>query len=117
MPYHGQGVKNLAEDTFGLVLCQLRKKQAMTQKELAKKLHVHITTIKNWEGGGCYPDAKNVCALADLFHVTTDYLLGRENKSTITLDGLTAAENRQLLHIIQAYMDALPRKTRPPKNR
>ena len=84
--------------TIGSVLCSLRKQNVMTQKELAKNLSVHITTIKNWESGNCYPDAKNVCALADLFHVTTDYLLGREPSETISLEGLAPGERKQLLH-------------------
>lgn len=90
---------------IGFILCQLRKQNAMTQRALAQRLNVHLTTIKNWESGSCFPDAKNICALADLFHVTTDYLLGRQQGETISLEGLSARERRQLLHIIQAYMD------------
>ena len=37
------------ELTFGSRLCQLRKKNGITQRDLAQKLGVHITTIKNWE--------------------------------------------------------------------
>ena len=84
--------------TIGSVLCSLRKQNVMTQKELAKNLSVHITTIKNWESGNCY----------DLFHVTTDYLLGREPSETISLEGLAPGERKQLLHIIQAYIDTIP---------
>ena len=65
--------------TFYENLFQLRRKNSMTQKELSQILQVHITTVKKWEGGSCYPDAKNICALADIFHVTTDYLLGLES--------------------------------------
>lgn len=96
--------------SIGTILCDLRKRNAMTQKELAKKLNVHITTIKNWESDSCYPDAKNICSLADLFHVTTDFLLGRDNSEVISLQGLTPAERKQLLHIVQAYIDAKPSK-------
>ena len=39
------------ETSFGSRLCQLRKKNGITQRDLAQKLGVHITTIKNWEGG------------------------------------------------------------------
>lgn len=73
------------ELTFGSRLCQLRKKNGITQRDLAQKLGVHITTIKNWEGGNCYPDAKNICALADLLHVSADSLLGREEGDTVSL--------------------------------
>lgn len=91
--------------TLGTILCQLRKRSGMTQRELARKLCVHITTIKNWEGDSCYPDAKNICALADLFHVTADYLLGRDQIETISMEGLTEPERKQLLYIMQAYID------------
>lgn len=37
------------ETSFGSPLCQLRKKNGITQRDLAQKLGVHITTIKNWE--------------------------------------------------------------------
>ena len=94
--------------SFDCVLQQLRKNHAMTQKELARRLNIHITTVKNWESAACVPDAKNICAIADLFHVTTDYLLGREYNDTISLDGLTPAQRRQVLHIVQAYIDTLP---------
>ena len=77
---------------FGMRLCDLRKQNAWTQKELAGKLGVYITTIKNWENDSCSPDAKNICALADFFHVTTDSLLGRENVETINIPELTMRE-------------------------
>lgn len=97
----------MANLTIGTILCQLRKRNGLTQRELAKRLGVHITTIKNWEGDNCYPDAKNICALADLFHVTTDYLLGRDPVETVSMEGLTERERKQLLYIIQAYIDTL----------
>ena len=104
----------MKDPTIGTILCELRKRNAMTQKELAKKLNVHITTIKNWEGDNCYPDAKNICALADLFHVTTDFLLGRKQTETISLEGLPVAARKQLFHIIQAYMDTIPLTDQAP---
>ena len=104
------GGENMKPTTMGFILCQLRKNSAMTQRELARKLHVHITTIKNWENDNCYPDAKNICSLADLFHVTTDYLLGREPREIVSLEGLSPSERKQLLHIVQAYIDTLPQK-------
>lgn len=73
---------------FGKRLCELRKGNAWTQRELANRLGVHITTIKNWESNNCSPDAKNICALADLFHITTDSLLGRDKGETISIPAL-----------------------------
>ena len=101
----------MKEIPFGSVLTLLRKSKALTQRELDRALNIHITTIKNSEGAVCLQDAKHLCALADLFHVTTDYRLGREHSNTISLDGMTSGQRRQVTHIVQAYMNALPNLT------
>ena len=49
----------------------------MTQKDLSQKLHVTAGTISNYENGVHLPDVDKLINLADIFHVTTDYLLGR----------------------------------------
>lgn len=90
---------------LGTLLCQLRKKNGITQCELAHRLHVHVTTIKNWEAGSCYPDAKNICALADIFHVSTDYLLGREEGETISLADVPPSLRRTIRQIVQVLID------------
>ena len=104
-------------DSFGYRLCQLRKKHSLTQQGLAYKLNVHVTTVKNWENCYCSPDIKNVCLIADTLHVTTDYLLGREENERIPLEGLTEAERKQLFQIVQAYIDGLPPRIKQEKSR
>jgi len=59
------------------MLAELREGQNMTQRELAAVLHVSVGTISNYENGVHLPDIDRLCILADFFHVTTDYLLGR----------------------------------------
>lgn len=90
---------------FGFRLSQLRKKNGFTQRELAQKLNVHITTIKNWESGNCSPDIKNMCALANLFHISTDYLLGREESETVSLSEAPPALRRTIRQVIQIMID------------
>ncbi|MBQ2804016.1 MAG: helix-turn-helix transcriptional regulator [Lachnospiraceae bacterium] len=62
---------------FGQVLTDLRVEKGIYQKELASYLNVTIGTISNYENGVHYPDLSTLCQIADYFHVTTDYLLGR----------------------------------------
>ena len=62
---------------FGELLAELREDSKLTQKELAEILYVSPGTISNYENGVHYPDIDKLIALADYFHVTTDYLLGR----------------------------------------
>ena len=106
-------------DSFSYRLRQLRKKQNFTQQGLADKLNVHVTTVKNWENCYCLPDIDNICIIADVLHVTTDYLLGREENERLPLEGegLTEAERKQLFQIIQAYIDGLPPRIKQEKSR
>lgn len=90
---------------FGTRPSQLRKKNGITQRELAQKLHVHITTIKNWESGSCYPDAKNICAQADLFHISTDSLLGRGDGEMLSLAHVPSALQSIIRQIAQVLID------------
>lgn len=49
----------------------------MTQKELADVIYVTTGTISNYENDRYLPDIEKLIMLADYFHVTIDYLLGR----------------------------------------
>lgn len=63
--------------TFGEILAELRRDKHLTQRELADTLHVSVSTISNYEQGVHLPDIEKLLEIADYFHVTTDYLLGR----------------------------------------
>lgn len=66
--------------TIGSRIHKLRKKSGLTQQQVANRLNVVRTSISNWESGTRTPDAESLSQLADLFGVTTDYLLGKESK-------------------------------------
>lgn len=71
---------------FGATIMKLRKENGYTQAKLAEKLHISDKTVSKWENGLGYPDIAQLPALANLFGVTTDYLLFEENKG-ITFAG------------------------------
>lgn len=56
---------------------ELREGKRMTQRQLAKIIHVTPGTISNYEKGVHYPDVEKLIDLAAYFEVSTDYLLGR----------------------------------------
>lgn len=62
---------------LGELIAELRQDRGLTQKELGDILCVSSGTISNYENGVHLPDVDKVIALANYFHVTTDYLLGR----------------------------------------
>lgn len=50
----------------------------MTQTELALLLYTSQDTISLWERNKSLPDAKSLIKMANIFKVTTDYILGLE---------------------------------------
>lgn len=55
---------------------KLRKAKRMTQKEVANQLTVTPQTISKWERNISYPDLDMLVKLSQLFHISTDALLG-----------------------------------------
>ncbi len=55
-----------------------RKKLGLSQEELADKLDVSRQSVSKWEGAQSTPDLGRILKMAELFGVTTDYLLKDE---------------------------------------
>ena len=56
----------------------LRVAQGYSQVALAKRLGVSKQAVSNWENDNIQPSIEMLIRLAELFSVSTDYLLGRE---------------------------------------
>lgn len=55
-----------------------RKKNGWSQEELAHKLSVSRQSISKWEGAQAVPDLQKIIKMAEVFGVSTDYLLKDE---------------------------------------
>ena len=53
----------------------LRRENGWSQDELAEKLGVSRQSVSKWESGKALPDSEKVLAIAQLFDVSTDFLL------------------------------------------
>lgn len=60
-------------------LKKLRKEKSLSQRELAKTLHLSPSTIAMYETGQREPDSETLKKIADFFDVTIDYLMGRSD--------------------------------------
>lgn len=58
-------------------LLELRKLNKLTQINIAEYLNISQPSYIRYENGSAEPSYENLVKLADLFDVTTDYLLGR----------------------------------------
>ncbi len=75
---------------------QLRTERGINQKELGDAVGVSKQSVSNWENGNIMPSVDLLIRLADVFGVTTDYLLGRSEKRTLRVEGLT---DLQITHL------------------
>ena len=55
-------------------ITELRKKNSMTQEQLAAAINVSPQAVSKWETGACQPDFQTIPVLAEYFHVSIDYL-------------------------------------------
>lgn len=77
----------------------LRKKNNLLQSDIAEKLNVSTSTIGMWEQGRNQPDNESLIKIANLFNVSTDYLLDNDLK-----DVNVSEDNKKL---VQSLVDGL----------
>ena len=59
-------------------IINLRKKNGMSQEDLANKLDVSRQSVSKWEGAQSIPDLDKIISMSKIFGVSTDYLLKDE---------------------------------------
>jgi len=68
-----------------LKLKELRKAKNMKQIDVAEKLGVSRSTVSMWETASNHPDHNTLVAIAELFDISVDTLLGNEKKRAIQI--------------------------------
>lgn len=77
---------------IGETIRELRDSFNINQVELAKNLGVTKQCVSNWENDNILPSIDMLIKISKFFNVTTDYLLGLKDATTINVDGLTLSE-------------------------
>lgn len=70
-------MKNMT--TFPKRLLELRKQHNLTQRDVASYLSIAQPSYIRYENGMAEPTLDNLSRLADLFDVSSDYLIGRSD--------------------------------------
>lgn len=95
-------------------IAEQRKLLGLNQEELATKLNISQKSISKYENGARRPSYEVLIAMADIFGVSTDYLLGRDkfcveyanSKEKEQKKPFNTNENeRNLLEIYRNYKD------------
>ena len=99
-------------------LKNLREERGMSQQRLAIELNVSQATVSKYELEACEPDIATIRQIAQLFGVSSDYLLEiSDDKVSVSSFGLTDAEREVLFGFkrldqmqkakLQAYLQGL----------
>lgn len=88
---------------FSQVLKLLRKNKGYTQNDLAKLLNLGQTTIANYENGTRVPDIYKLSEIADLFHVTIDFLIGKKDNQIKEFEVFNVDKINNLEQIYKLY--------------
>lgn len=90
---------------FGENLKKWRLAHHLNQVQLGRILSVKKQTISNWEKSSSIPSVDTLIRIAEKLHVTTDYLLGLDDREFIEVSGLTQEEVASYQDIINRYVD------------
>jgi methanogenic corrinoid protein MtbC1 len=97
---------------FASRLRELRRRRGLRQRDVAAALGLAQTTVANYEQNLRFPDEPTLVKIADLFSVSLDHLMGRENGGSVPsrpVGGATLAMGAPLPQRAQEYLDALRR--------
>ena len=87
----------MQKEQFGILLTTLRKKNGISQKEMAERLSVSTSAVSKWEHGKNLPDMTMLGSIVETLQVSCDELLNPEK----TLERLANPEPQK---------EALPKK-------
>ncbi len=91
---------------FGQKLRALRTAAGMTQADLAKRLNITKSVVSYYELHERNPSPDVLIQLADIFHVSTDYLLGVDHRKVIDVSDLSEED----LHFLLLTVETLRKK-------
>ncbi len=92
---------------FGQRLKELRVSLGMNQVQFGKRLNITKQSVSNWENGNIQPSVDMLTKIAVEFSVSSDYLLGLDDKRTLDATGLN---DRQISNI-QMLIDDIRRQS------
>ena len=76
----------MANQFFCTRVKELREKAGLSMDQLAKQLGITKSRVNMWENNGTVPRMNVLVELAKFFNVTTDYLLGNDDTSNLSLN-------------------------------
>lgn len=83
---------------IGRFIAECRKKQNMTQLQLAERLHITDKAVSKWETGRSLPDSAIMMELCDVLGITINDLLSGE---VVTVDNYNKELEKKLIEMVR----------------
>lgn len=88
---------------LGKKLKSLRKAEQLTQAQVAERLGVSKTMVSAYESDLRQPSYKNLVKLANLYKVSTDWLLGNTQVSSVDFSNLTEEQSQLIIGLVKQF--------------
>lgn len=95
--------KRVVNAMIGERIRTTREKNGLTQSALSKKLGISRSAVNAWELGVSVPSAQYLVELSKLFKVSTDFLLGLDNKEVVDISGLSESEKKMIYSMLEYF--------------
>lgn len=86
---------------------EIRLAKKISQVELAKMLDVTKQSVSNWENENIQPSIEMLSKIADVFNISTDFLLSRDDRRYLDVSGVS----EKTIQNLQAIIDEIREKT------
>lgn len=107
-----RGTTILTEEVMGLPtrLTLLREERKLSKRQLANAMGISPSSISSYENGERLPSLDMLVKLSLFFNVTSDYLLGIENRAEIAPpDIITDKQRKAINNLIAEFTYTFPR--------
>lgn len=81
----------------------LREHYGLTQTQLAERLGVTKSAVNAWETGTNSPSLTYIIKLAQIYGVSTDYLLGVNERLTVDITNLDELQKQAVTLMIRLF--------------
>ncbi len=88
---------------FGYRLRELRTHKKLTQAQVAARLNLSKTTISSYENNTKTPSLDVLIQLSVFYNVSSDYLLGLDNRKMLYIDGITDKQQEILVALLKEF--------------
>lgn len=93
------------DETLGQRLARLRNDSGFSQDQVGNLVGLDRRAVSSYEQDIRLPSCETIVRFSQIFHVTTDYLLGISDSQIIYADGLSQEEYQSFSSLIHDLAD------------